>query len=196
MRKLVLQMQFSVDGYVGSSHRDDWQLWNWGPENTWDEDLRGDFNAHFRSLDTILLSRKMAEEGYLAHWARMAVQRAEDPYYDFARWIGEVKKVVVTNKLRRSPWERTLIANGNLAQAVQALKHQVGGNIGVFGGAGFAQALINAELVDEFQFYINPAVLGRGTRIFTEANCPNLRLIESKPYACGMVVNRYQSLPL
>ena len=196
MRKLMLQMQVSVDGYVGSSDGAEWQVWNWGAENPWDDGLKREFNAHFHDLDTILLSRKMAEEGYLGHWARMAMERADDPFYDFARRIGEVEKVVATNKLRQSSWERTRIANGDLAHVVATLKDRPGGNIAVFGGAGFARALIEARLVDEFQFYINPAVLGAGSRIFTDVIHPNLTLMGSKAYACGMVVSKYQAAQL
>jgi len=75
---------------------------------------------------------------------------------------------------------------------VGALKAKGGDNIGVFGGAGFASALIAAGLVDEFQLYINPAVLGGGTR-FDQAGFRKLRLLRSKAYECGMVVNRYAS---
>ena len=72
MRKLLLQMQISVDGFVGSDGHYDWQLWGWGDRNRWDEELKRDFNAFFASIDTILLSRKMAEEGYLTHWGNAA----------------------------------------------------------------------------------------------------------------------------
>ncbi|WP_404927688.1 dihydrofolate reductase family protein [Mesorhizobium sp. ORM16] len=61
----------------------------------------------------------------------------------------------------------------------------------MFGGAGFASALIAARLVDEFQLFINPAVLGAGRRIFDQGGFGRLRLLGSKSYACGMVVSRY-----
>ena len=47
MRKLVLQMQMSVDGFVGADDDRDWLVWNWGDDNRWDEALKRDFNAHF-----------------------------------------------------------------------------------------------------------------------------------------------------
>ncbi|WP_245425876.1 dihydrofolate reductase family protein [Rhizobium sp. J15] len=69
--------------------------------------------------------------------------------------------------------------------------HSVGNNIAVFDGAGFGSALIATGLVDEFQFYVNPAALGGGTRIFDQAGFRKLRLLGSKAYECGIVVNRY-----
>ncbi len=191
MRKLILQMQMSVDGFVGSDGADGWLLWSWGESNGWDEDLKRDFNLHFEKIDTILLSRKMAEEGYLSHWSKAAKRYPQDPFYFFAKRVTEMAKVVPTNKLTNSVWERTTIQPGGFRREVTALKTASGGAIGVFGGAGFAAALISASLVDEFQFYINPTVLGSGVRIFEASGFQKLKLLEAKGYASGMVVSRY-----
>ena len=193
MRKLILQMQMSVDGFVGSHSQDDWQLWGWGESTSWDEDLKRNFNDHFEAIDTILLSRKMAEEGYLTHWGNAAKRHPGDPFYNFAKRITEMSKVVPTNKLRTSRWERTAARQGDLRKVVNSLKTETGSNIGVFGGTGFASALISAGLVDEFQFYINPTVLGDGVRIFDATGFQELKLLGSNGYPSGMVVSRYAS---
>ncbi|GGL10941.1 deaminase [Caulobacter rhizosphaerae] len=184
-------MQMSVDGFVGADGDRDWLVWNWGDDNRWDEALKRDFNAHFQSVDTILLSRKMAEEGYLSHWGNAANRYPQDPFYAFAQRIVDVRKVVPSDRLATSRWERTEVRSGNLPKEVGALKAQDGGDIAVFGGAGFASALIADGLVDEFQLYINPAVLGGGTRIFDQAGFGGLRLLGSRAYECGVVVSRY-----
>lgn len=191
MRKLILQMQMSVDGFVGTDSDYDWRVWNWGDDNRWDEALKRDFNAHFRSVDTILLSRKMVEEGYLSHWGNAAKRYPQDSFYAFAQRIIDVQKVVPSDKLEKSRWERTVVRSGDLTREVRALKAEEGNSIAVFGGAGFASALIAAGLVDEFQFYINPAALGIGRGIFDEAGFRKLRLLGSKAYECGIMVNRY-----
>jgi dihydrofolate reductase len=191
MRKLVLQMQMSVDGFVGADGDHDWQVWGWGDDNRWDKALKQDFNAHFQSIDTILLSRKMVEEGYLSHWGNAAQRYPQDPFFAFAQRIIDVQKVVPSDRLEKSRWECTVVRSGDLSREVGALKVEEGGNIAVFGGAGFASALIAAGLVDEFQFYINPAALGGGSRIFDHADFRKFRLLGSKAYDCGVVVNRY-----
>jgi len=191
MKKLILQMQMSVDGFVGADAGHRWQLWEWGNDNGWDDELKRDFNAVFENVDTILLSRKMAEEGYLGHWGRAARNHPKDPFYAFARRIVEARKVVLSDRLEKSAWERTSVASGDLPREVGALKAGGGGDMAVFGGAGFASALIAAGLVDEFQLFVNPAVLGHGRRIFEQGGFARLRLVGSKPYACGMVVSRY-----
>ncbi|WP_198350976.1 dihydrofolate reductase family protein [Flavisphingomonas formosensis] len=62
----------------------------------------------------------------------------------------------------------------------------------MFGGAGFASALIAAGLVDEIQLYVNPAVLGDGVGIFEISGFQPLRLIEVASFRCGMIVSRYR----
>ncbi|MFD1983946.1 dihydrofolate reductase family protein [Mesorhizobium newzealandense] len=191
MKKLILQMQMSVDGFVGADEDHSWQLWEWGDDSAWDDALKQDFNAVFAGIDTILLSRKMAEEGYLTHWGKAAKKFPSDPFYAFAQRIVDARKVVLSDRLKASQWERTTVASGGLPREVNALKAGVGGDMAVFGGAGFASALIAAGLVDEFQRFINPAVLGAGRRIFDQGGFQTMRLVGSKAYACGMVVNRY-----
>ena len=191
MKKLILQMQISVDGFVGANEDHRWQLWEWGDDSAWDEDLKQDFNAVFKTVDTILLSRKMAQEGYLAHWGNAARKYPKDRFYAFAQRIVEARKVVPSDRLEASRWERTRVVSGDLQREVNALKQGEGGSIAVFGGAGFAAALIAAGLVDEFQLFINPAVLGSGRRIFDKGGFGRLKLLGSKAYASGMVVSRY-----
>jgi dihydrofolate reductase len=191
MKRLILQMQMSVDGFVGSHQDDEWQLWGWGEHSEWDEELKRDFNLHFARLETILLSRKMAEEGYLDHWGRAAKRYPADPFYAFAKRITDLRKVVLTDKLKKSAWPRTDVRGGDLGTAVREMKSEGGGDIGVFGGAGFASALIEAGVVDEFQFYINPAALGAGPRIFEASGFRRLKLLNAKAYPSGMIVSRY-----
>lgn len=170
-------MQMSADGFVSASRPDlDWQVWNWGPEWTWDEELRKDFNAVFVPIGTILLSRRMVDEGYLNHWGRAADAHPGDPDYAFARKIREVPKTIVSTK-------------SDLSAEVNALKQKDEGDIITFGGANFVKALIAHGLVDEFQLFLNPAVIGDGTSIFDSPM--SLRLTGSKAYDCGIVVNGY-----
>ncbi|RAZ84166.1 deaminase [Mesorhizobium hawassense] len=195
MKKLILQMQVSVDGFVGADGDHSWQLWEWGDDSAWDDELKQDFNAVFETIDTILLSRKMAEEGYLTHWSNAARKYPKDRFHAFAQRIVDAQKVVASGRLETSRWERTRVVSGDLPREVDALKQGEGGDIAVFGGAGFASALVAAGLVDEFQLFVNPAVLGAGRRIFDQGGFARLKLLGSKAYASGMVVSRYAPAP-
>ncbi|MFH0132953.1 dihydrofolate reductase family protein [Variovorax sp. VaC1] len=193
MRKLILQMQMSVDGYVSPANGNlDWQVWGWGDRWAWDDRLKEDFNTVFSGIDTILLSRKIAQEGYLDHWGRAAKNHPADPHYDFARKVVDARKIVLTDKLKASRWERTVIARGGMADEVNALKQQGGKNILCIGGVGFASSLVAHGLVDEFQFFVNPTAVGGGRSVFHDPHKGHkLRLLQSTAYECGVVVNRY-----
>ena len=191
MRRLIVQMQMSVDGFVSAADPDlAWQVWNWGPDWTWDPALRRDFNATLAGADTILLSRKMAEEGYLGHWARTAEQHRDDPEWAFAARIGEIAKVVLTSRPIELSWPRTTVRAGPLAAGVKAVKEDGGGDVVCFGGAGFASALVAEGLVDELQLYVNPAAAGAGEALFT-GGLP-LTHLGTTAYDCGIVVSRYR----
>ena len=187
-------MQMSVDGFVASDPPDlDWTVWDWGPDCPWDDALRNDFNTLFDSVDMILLSPKMIEEGYIDHWTAAATEHPQTALYAFARRIVEVEKIVVSKDLAEAPWPRTRIVRGALADEVNALKAKPGANIFCFGGVRFATALLAQHLVDELQLFVNPTAVHSGRSIFDDVE--RLRLTKSKAYDCGIVVNRYTPDP-
>lgn len=193
MRKLILQMQVSVDGYVGrAGGGPNWQVWDWGPKCPWDDPLKKRFNAVFRDIDTILLSRKILEGGYLDHWSQFAREYSDNPDFAFAHGIVEARKVAFSKTLQNTKWAGTELARRPLVEEVDALKAESGRDLIAFGGAGFASALIATELVDEYQFYVNPVALREGLSIFKERGIDSdLELREAEAYACGIVVVRY-----
>jgi len=194
--RLVLQMQVSIDGYVDSAVPGSrWQLWDWGPHWPWTPDLRAQFNDRFATTAGIVLSRPMVDEGYLAHWGRTADQFPDDPDYAFARRIRSVPKYVLSVAgTPEAEWPETTVFNGPLADSLERAKRDAGGDLLCVGGAAFAKALLQLELVDELELFVNPGVAGSGTAIF-DASMVHLsyRGIASGVHACGVVVNRYQA---
>jgi dihydrofolate reductase len=167
-------------------------VWGWGDRWAWDDKLKAYFNTVFEGIDTILLSRKIVEEGYLDHWGGAAKNHPADPHYAFAQKVVDAQKVVLTNKLKASRWERTVIARGSMVDEVNALKQQSGKDIIVIGGVGFASSLVTEGLVDEFQFFVNPTAVGGGRSVFhDQRHGHKLQLLQSTAYESGVVVNRY-----
>jgi dihydrofolate reductase len=193
MRKLILQMQTSVDGYVGrAGGGPEWQVWDWGTEPAWTDALLARFNRFFEEADCILLSSRIAG-GYLDHWTEMARKFSRNSPFAFAHRIVEMRKIVFSKSGHDVTGPNVEMAKLSLAAEVAALKRERGGNIIAFGGAGFAAALIAEGLVDEFQFYVNPVVLGDGLSIFKKSAVDSaLKLVDTEAYACGIAVTRYQ----
>src|SRR6187549_87397 len=197
MGKLILETQTSVDGFIASVDGDtSWMLWNWGPEWNWDNELQRYHNDLTLSADCILISRQMAEEGFIAHWRGVA-ENSDSPQYTFARHITDTRKVVFSKTLTKSTpipggWDNTDIVDGDFAIAINKLKKHYRNNILVYGGASFVSSLIKAGLIDEFNLLVNPVAIGSGLGIFkTLDNKQNMTQLKSKSFSCGIVLLHY-----
>jgi dihydrofolate reductase len=154
--------------------------------------VKAEFNGFFEEADTILLSRKIVEGGYIEHWAETAKKHPRATDFAFARRIMEIRKIIFSKTLKETKWTEAELAKLPLVEQVDALKSQNGMNIVAFGGAGFASSLIANDLVDEFQFYTNPIALHQGLSIFAERGIDqDLELSSAKAYDCGVVVSKY-----
>jgi dihydrofolate reductase len=187
MRKLKLQVQMSVDGYIaGPGGEMDWMVWDW------DDKLKRHVNELTEPVDTILLGRKMTD-GFISHWSDV-MSKPDDPSNAFAKKMIETPKVVFTKTLNKSNWVNTDIATGDLRDEINKLKSQNGSrDIIVYGGATFDSSLIKAGLIDEFHLFINPAAIGNGLTIFKDLNeIQKLNLVKSIAFDCGIVLLHYQ----
>jgi dihydrofolate reductase len=182
MRKLKLQMQMSVDGFVaGPEGQLDWMTW------TLDGKLLQFINDLTDSSDTILLGRKMTD-GFVDYWTNV-LNNPKSPEYTFARKMVDTPKVVFSKTLHKSTWANTTLATGKLADEILKLKKQTGKDIIVYGGAEFVFNLIKDALIDELNLFINPTAIGKGMKIFLDRT--NLQFLKSQAYECGVVVNTY-----
>ncbi|HTA63410.1 MAG TPA: dihydrofolate reductase family protein [Bacteroidia bacterium] len=180
MRKLKLQMQMTINGYVaGVDGKNDWMTWN--PDAEFTEFL----SSLLDTSDTLLLGRKTAES-IINYWEKEAVQ---NPTHPFAKKIAAISKVVFTKTLDKSIWNTTTLAKGNLAEEIANLKKQNGKDILVFGGAGFVSSLIKEGLIDEYHLIINPTAMGNGMTIFNSLDSvQKFTPIQSKLYQGGKTV--------
>lgn len=184
IRKLKLQVQMTVDGFVGTENGElDWMNMNW------DNKIMDYVNELTDSVDTILLGRKMTE-GFISYWTSVKPDSSE---YPFARKMVDKLKVVFTKTLDKSKWENTKIAKGNLVEEINALKNKSGKDIIVYGGAIFVSSLIKNNLIDDYHLFINPSAIGKGLPIFKEINKNfGLKLVKSIAFDCGIVMNQYE----
>ena len=186
LRRLKLQMQVSVDGYNAAGPNDE-QKWV-----TWDlEGVRPRVLELLDSADTILIGRKLALD-YIPFWQNTA-ENAADPMHDFATRIVAAHKVVFTKTLAEAPWPNTRLATGDLKEEVLKLKAQSGKDILVYGGSSFVEALLRAELIDEFHFFLNPIALGKGASAFSQIEeWQALALKTAVPLPSGLVLLHYE----
>lgn len=185
MRKLKLQMQLSVDGFVaGPNSEMDWMTWNW------DDDIKGYVQSLTAPVDTIIMGRKLAE-GFIPHWAALADNPATKDA--FSEKMVNTPKVVFSKTLNGSPWNNTVIATGDITGEVKTLKNKPGSDIIVYGGSSFVGALIKHNLIDEYHLFVNPAAIGKGLPIFNGVDSRlNLQLDHAQKFDCGVAVLCYK----
>ncbi len=185
MRKLKLQIQMTVDGFIaGPNGEMDWMTWNW------DDSLKAYVQALTDTMDCIVLGRKLAE-GFIPHWTTVAAD-AEDPEQSSGITFRDTKKVVFTHSSGNPEWSNTIVAQGDLTEEILSLKKQEGKDLIVYGGGKFVSSLIEHELIDEFHLFINPVILGKGMTIFNSLSRPqNVKLIKATSFECGIIVLHY-----
>jgi dihydrofolate reductase len=183
MRKLKLQVQMTIDGFMGGPNGEmDWLIFDW------DDKLKNYTSALTESVDCILLGRKLAE-GFIPHWA-------SHPELEGANKINESKKVVFSKTLTNSTWDNTVLAHGELVDEISSLKQQDGGDLIAYGGGEFVASLVKQGLIDEYHLFINPTALGKGMSVFGELDGKQpLLLVNTSAFACGIVVLHYQRRP-
>jgi len=184
MRKLKLQMQISLDGFVaGPKGEMDWMVWDW------DDALKKYVSELTKPVDCILLGRSLAQ-GFIDAWAERAVNPKTEEI-GFIEKMNDTPKIVFSRTLEKVTWKNTTLAKEGLADEVNQLKKQSGGDIIAYGGASFTSSLIEHNLIDEYHLFVNPAALGGGMAIFKNHRL-NLNLVHARSFDCGIVALRYQ----
>ncbi|NLR59291.1 dihydrofolate reductase family protein [Chitinophaga polysaccharea] len=196
MRKLIVKMSISFDGFVSAADGGkDWVF------KTGDEESAAWSVEKIRQAGLIIMGRKTFET-LAPYWPT-----ATGP---FAAPMNEIPKAVFTQNgfkgidpghatnAEQSPavasWAGARIFDGDLAEGIKALKTESGKPIVAIGGGGFIQNLIATGLVDEYQLAIHPVVLGAGLPIFTGLKIPlYLKLDEVKVFPKGVIAQTYRA---
>jgi dihydrofolate reductase len=192
MRKLVVNEFMSLDGVVQAP----------GAE---DEDSSGGFRHggwHLRYFDE--LSQKWVLEGLTAAGGFVFGRRTYETFAAYwpnasadeqviARPLNDLPKYVASRTLAEPlAWQNSTLLQGDVAEAVAALKQEDGAELQVIGSAQLVQTLIEHDLVDELRLMIDPLVLGGGKRIFRDDGMLRpLRLVDSQVTTTGSILATY-----
>lgn len=183
MRKFKLQVQTSVDGYMaGPNGEMDWMTL------PWTDDISAYVDALTEPVDCIVLGRKLAE-GFIPAWAA----GPEGETQESIDWMNNTPKVVISNTLTQSPWENAVVAGGDLAETVNKLKAQPGGDMISYGGGTLVSDLIAKGLLDELHLFVNPTAIGAGMPVFPNLGAhQRLRLVAAQPFDCGITALHFE----
>jgi dihydrofolate reductase len=158
-----------------------------------DEELQDLHRHHEESIaqaDALLLGR-VTYQMMEAAWRLPATWDIPDWMQPFGRTIDAAKKYVVSSTLERVDWNAELL-RGDLATSVAELKRQPGRGLFV-GGLQLPLALTELGLIDEYEFVVQPRLVGHGPTLFAGLSRQvDLRLVSRQELASGAVVLRYE----
>ncbi len=180
MRKIVVKEWMTLDGVFDAETMDHW----WNPFDS-AERQQSILEGYSRG-DVYLLGRTT----YEMLWPFWSTQTNDDGPGPI---LNRMKKYVVSTTLKTAPWKETTIITGNVVEEITKLKHQPGKDIIIDGSASLVQSLMGTDLIDEYRFLVQPILMGRGRRFFTDGMPPTkLRLVESKTLSLGVLALTYQ----
>ena len=142
--------------------------------------------AGFDGKDRELVLGRKTYEIFEAYWP---YQSKDNP---IARTLNAAKKHVASRTLQSLQWNNSSLLGGEIVSAVSALKAQPGQTLQIIGSGNLIQTLQAASLIDEYNVWTYPVVLGRGKRLFANGARPcALRLVASKVSTTGVVMSTY-----
>jgi len=190
MRKLIVSTFVSLDGIMqapGGPEEDPTGGFAFGGWmfNYWDEGI--DLSASgFDGKDRELVLGRRTYEIFEAYWP---YQSGDDPT---ARSLNAAKKYVASRTLTTLHWNNSTLLQGDVVSAIIDLKAQPGPDLQIIGSSNLIQTLQAASLIDEYNVWTFPVVLGLGKRLFGEAAKPfELRLVRSQVSTTGVVMSTY-----
>ena len=183
MRKIVLWMSMSLDGYMEGPGRDI----SW---HRVDEELHRYVNEALRPMSAFL-SGRVTWELMAKFWPTAGKDYPDNPVMaDFSKiWI-DMPKYVYSRTLKSASWNTVVCKEVDPGQ-VRALQAQPGGDMTV-GGADLAAEFMRLDLVDAYRIFVHPVVLGKGKLLFSPMERSiNLKLAETRGFGNGVVMLRY-----
>ena len=188
MRRLIVQAFVSLDGVMQAPG---------GPEE--DPDRR----VHARRMGRELLGRGDAGAGWRTPTRRTSCCSGAGPTRSSPH-TGRTPRGRPPTTLnahastsRRRRWRpstgTTTLIDGDVPEAVAALKREDGPEIQVHGSVGLIQTLLTHDLIDELRVWTFPLVLGTGKRLFGDGAVPAaLRLVANETTATGVTISTYE----
>jgi dihydrofolate reductase len=188
MRKLVLFMHMSLDGFAG------------GPQGelnflTYDEELAQYAAELVKTVGSPVYGRttyQMME----SYWPTV-LTKSDAPKHaqEHAQWVENIPKIVFSRTLNEVTWNNTRLIKDNVADAVNKLKQESGKDLVIFGSPGLSTTLIKEGLIDEYKLTIHPVILGNGLSVFKNNTAKSkLKLLDAKTLKSGVVTAHYETV--
>ena len=173
MAKVISSLFISADGVAEIDP--DWHF------PYFDDNMGRAVDEDYQAADVLLIGR-VTYDSFAGAWPEREAAGGEDA--PFAKALGDRRKVVVSRQDIEFTWRNSELLDGDLVDAVSALKAEPGiEGILIPGSISVVQQLLAAGLVDELRLLVHPVAARKGTRLFDEGDTPyHLNLVKSEAY--------------
>ena len=209
MRKLILRMQMSLDGYVSGPQGEmrwifdstDDRLTAWSVETVSQAGLHIMGSKTFNDMVSYWPTSDEPIAGPMNTIPKMVFSRAARPGRASTKALEDATGVraarggqALTSGIEGAEsWIDVPVRTGDLATEIAALKRQPGRDILAHGGVSFAHSLVRTGLIDEYHLIVHPVALGAGQPLFTALEEPmKLRLLQAITFGSGAVAHIYR----
>lgn len=178
MRKITAGLFISLDGVV--EEPGDWHF------PYFNDEMGAAVDQQLGTADTLLLGRK-TYDSFAGAWPERETAGEEDA--EFAKALGDARKIVVSNQVLEFTWRNSEQLHGGLLESVTALKGEPGAtDIAMSGSVSVVRQLLAAGLLDELHLFVHPIAVRRGMRLFDEGPpAIPLRLVSDKAFTTGVM---------
>jgi dihydrofolate reductase len=185
MRKLILVVHTSLDGFVA------------GSKGELDGFEAGEENLKFvckitKDADSAIFGR-ISYELLESYWPTAKDQpEATEGEILYSEWYNGVKKIVFSTTMTGECTDNMIILNDKISTEIKKIKEQAGKDILIFGSPSVAQTLMKLDLIDSYWIFINPVFFGRGIPLFSgKAEKSKLKLMATQHFANGEIALNY-----
>ena len=186
MAKLIYNAIASLDGFIEDANG----KFDWAAP---DDEVHAFVNALQQPIGTYLLGRRMYET--LVFWESPPdLEHQSAVVQEFAEiWKG-ADKIVYSRTLSTASSARTRIEQDFDVEAVRRLKETASRDLSV-GGPELAGQAIATGLVDEFELFLVPVLVGGGKRALPNGVRMGLELLDERRFGNGTAYLRYRLRP-
>jgi dihydrofolate reductase len=187
MQKLIVFNNISLDGYFAAANGD----FTWASVDNNDAEFSAFVESNASGGGQLLFGR-ITYEMMAGFWPTPNAIKA---FPKVAEGMNSMQKVVFSKTLDHASWNNTRLTKSDLLSEVRKMKNESGKGIAIFGSGTIVSQLAPEGLIDEYQYVVNPAVLGKGRTMFEGIREKlNFKLTKSRTFNNGKVFLCYEPL--
>lgn len=151
-----------------------------------------EFAAEGAKSDSILLFGRKTYEMMASYWPTPEALKNAPVV---AEGMNRSEKIVFSRTLKKVDWNNSKLIKDNIIEEIKKIKQTSRKDMTLLGSGSILTQFAKAGLVDDYQFMIDPVVLGDGTAIFKSiTNKMDLKLTNSRVFKNGVVLLCYQPI--